>query len=391
MILCLGVIGLVSAVGLTLIYNMTKGTIAAANLARTTGALANVMPPFDNNPMEGAVEMELDGIATRVFTGRMDGRTTGFAVETSTRLGYSGIIRMLVGFTPEGEVHNIEVLEQSETPGLGDKILHPDNVLVVSFRGRNPVDMQMAVVKDGGEVDAITASTVTSRAYIDAVDRAHRAFVAVSTGAVALPSVMTGATAHTAEAETTAGIDAMAFVAAVLPVHNVVSTHDLMLNSERMVVHTAQQNGVTVGYAVQTESDEGWSGVIRLMVGFLPDGTIYDIAVMEQNETPGYGDVITRPDNALAKSLRGRNAHEVQFGLRGGGGGTAAPTDVSRTRGREGGREREGREGGHRRITLADAVAGDVDGITGSTVTSVAYVDAVERAYKAFAAMKHLE
>jgi electron transport complex protein RnfG len=67
------------------------------------------------------------------------------------------------------------VLEHSETPGLGSKMTGEGNPLFASFEGKNPSAMQLKVKKDGGEVDALTAATITSRAYIDAVERAFKA------------------------------------------------------------------------------------------------------------------------------------------------------------------------------------------------------------------------
>jgi electron transport complex protein RnfG len=97
----------------------------------------------------------------------------------------------MVGFTPASEVYKIQVLEHSETPGLGSKMTEEGNPLFASFEGKNPEAMQLKVKKDGGEVDALTAATITSRAYIDAVARAYNALseqtssssVEVATGA----------------------------------------------------------------------------------------------------------------------------------------------------------------------------------------------------------------
>ena len=64
---------------------------------------------------------------------------------------------------------NVNVLEQNETPGLGTKMADEGNPLFASFEGRNPGEMKLAVKKDGGDVDALTAATISSRAYVDAI------------------------------------------------------------------------------------------------------------------------------------------------------------------------------------------------------------------------------
>lgn len=81
----------------------------------------------------------------------------GYAVETMSKKGFGGAIRLMVGFDAAGRVLNVNVLEQTETPGLGTKMADEGNPLFASFEGRNPGEMKLAVKKDGGDVDALTA------------------------------------------------------------------------------------------------------------------------------------------------------------------------------------------------------------------------------------------
>jgi electron transport complex protein RnfG len=99
----------------------------------------------------------------------------------------------MVGFTPDAKVRAVKVLEHAETPGLGDKMGVEGNPLFASFEGRNPAEMNLAVRKDGGDVDALTAATITSRAYIDAVARAFNAVMQQTGGTQA--DAASGATA----------------------------------------------------------------------------------------------------------------------------------------------------------------------------------------------------
>jgi electron transport complex protein RnfG len=82
----------------------------------------------------------------------------------------------MVGFKPDGTIHNISVLDHAETPGLGSKIEKSSSSWSEQFNGKNPTDFQLQVRKDGGDVDAITAATISSRAYCDAVQKAYKAF-----------------------------------------------------------------------------------------------------------------------------------------------------------------------------------------------------------------------
>ena len=105
----------------------------------------------------------------------------------------------MVGFTPGGEVVNVNVLEQTETPGLGTKMADEGNVLLRSVQGqkledKKLVDGKLAVTKDGGDVDALTAATISSRAYVDAINRAWMAYKSVASGE-APTDVASGATA----------------------------------------------------------------------------------------------------------------------------------------------------------------------------------------------------
>jgi len=79
-----------------------------------------------------------------------------------------------VGFRPDGSIYNTAVLSHSETPGLGAKCV--EEGFAAQFRGFDPASKRLAVKKDGGDVDAITASTITSRAYCVALENAVATF-----------------------------------------------------------------------------------------------------------------------------------------------------------------------------------------------------------------------
>ena len=81
----------------------------------------------------------------------------------------------MVGITPDGKVYNTSVLSHTETPGLGAKCTS-DEHFYTQFKGFDPSQKILTVKKDGGDVDAITASTITSRAYSLAVKNAVEAF-----------------------------------------------------------------------------------------------------------------------------------------------------------------------------------------------------------------------
>ncbi len=103
-------------------------------------------------------------------------QTIGAAVE-STALGFGGDLKVLVGFDKSGRILGYTILQSSETPGLGmkaDKWFQKGEKGCII--GKNPADGDLTVNKDGGDVDAITASTITSRAFLKAVNQAYAAY-----------------------------------------------------------------------------------------------------------------------------------------------------------------------------------------------------------------------
>ncbi len=186
-------ITLVASAGVGVVNMITAEPIAAAKEAATVAALNEVLPAFDETTN---AELTIDELPITVYTATKEGVVSGYAVQTMTKQGFGGTIRMMVGFTPDGEVVNVNVLEQSETPGLGTKMADEGNPLITSFKGKNPADMKLAVKKDGGDVDALTAATISSRAYVDAMNRAWTAYKNVSAG-IAPADAATGATALT--------------------------------------------------------------------------------------------------------------------------------------------------------------------------------------------------
>ncbi len=190
MVAVLFCITLIASAGVGSIYQLTAEPIAAANAAAVTEALEQVLPEFEETTME---ELSLDEMPIEVYTAKQAGEVVGYAVKSMTKSGFGGAITMMVGFDPQGTILNVNVLSQAETPGLGTKMAEPENVLLKSVQGKNPADMKLSVKKDGGDVDALTAATISSRAYVDAVARAYNAYAEVS-GKGALIDGTSGAT-----------------------------------------------------------------------------------------------------------------------------------------------------------------------------------------------------
>ena len=177
MTVVLGTICLVCSLLLGSVYAVTKAPIDQAGVAKVNAAISQVVPAFDNAPSEEV--MEVDG--SEVYVAKQAGQTVGYAVKVSTS-GFGGQIQMMVGFLPDGTIYNTSVISHSETPGLGAKIAGDDGQEVpprAQIVGKNPATTRIAVKKDGGDIDAITASTITSRAFLKGVETAYDVFLKI--------------------------------------------------------------------------------------------------------------------------------------------------------------------------------------------------------------------
>lgn len=158
------------------VYAVTKAPIDQAGVAKVNAAISQVVPAFDNVPSEEVIETD----GSEVYVAKQAGQTVGYAVKVAAA-GFGGQIQMMVGFLPDGTIYNTSVISHSETPGLGAKIAGngqqaPPRAQIV---GKNPATTRIAVKKDGGDIDAITASTITSRAFLKGVETAYDVFLKI--------------------------------------------------------------------------------------------------------------------------------------------------------------------------------------------------------------------
>jgi len=174
MVLSLGTICLICAALLGVVYSITKDAIEASEAAKVNAAIAQVVPAFDNDP---SLEAQEAGDAV-VYPAKLSGETVGYAIKVSVS-GFGGALQIMVGFTPEGTVFNTSVISHSETPGLGAKITDSQSSPRAQVVGKNPGTSKISVSKDGGEIDAITASTITSRAFLKGINTAYEVFLKV--------------------------------------------------------------------------------------------------------------------------------------------------------------------------------------------------------------------
>ena len=174
MFIAMFVICVVSGSILGLVYNATKDPIAAAETAKKTEAIKNVLPEF-NELKETMVKSAMEDAEIPFYLAYdANNNFIGAAVETFTNKGFSGNISLMVGILANGTINNISVLQHAETPGLGSKM--SESSFKDQFNNKNTTSFNFNVKKEGGDVDAITAATISSRAFCDAVNRALSTF-----------------------------------------------------------------------------------------------------------------------------------------------------------------------------------------------------------------------
>ena len=171
MTLCLLAICLVCSGLLAGVYALTKEPIDAAAKAKNEAAILEVLPK-NAATIEEERTVEYEG-ATYTYNLAYDekGEVVGCAVNVAP-VGFGGPVLIKVGFkvnaqTGQNIVWNTKVLSQAETPGLGAKCVEP--AFASQFKELDPAAKKLYVKKDGGDIDAITASTITSRAYVSGV------------------------------------------------------------------------------------------------------------------------------------------------------------------------------------------------------------------------------
>lgn len=147
--------------------------------------LADVLPPdlYDNDPLRDRIEVDDPLLGTDrpqpVLRARLRGKATALALQAVAPNGYGGPIMLRIGIRYDGAIIAVRVLEQHETPGIGDLIERAKSDWIEQFRGRSlrdPAQDKWKLRKDGGDFDQIAGATVTPRAVVAAVEKALQFF-----------------------------------------------------------------------------------------------------------------------------------------------------------------------------------------------------------------------
>ena len=182
MTVSLGVITIVAGALFAWVHEITAAPIAEAAQRKQVEAIRAVLPEFDNDPTSQKVTWTpMAGSEPFMIFPAYKGNTfAGAAVEGYSLNGFSGEVRIMYGFNAAGDITGYEVLSHAETPGLGAKMNEwfRTDMGRRSVIGKNPARTSMYVTKDpGGEIDAITAATISSRAFLSTLRECYDAFV----------------------------------------------------------------------------------------------------------------------------------------------------------------------------------------------------------------------
>ena len=170
LVTCVVVAGL-----LGLVNKVTLPNITAANERKTAEAIQKVMPDMDGSPATVDVTDEMAAAAsgagasvTEAYEAQAGGSTIGYALKIVSS-GSQGNIEMMVGIDTEGVVTGVSIVSNSETAGIGSRVMANENGVLDQFQGKSAADGTLTV---GSNVTAITGATVSTRGVTTGVNAA---------------------------------------------------------------------------------------------------------------------------------------------------------------------------------------------------------------------------
>lgn len=173
MLIALMVITIVSGGVLGFVYGLTKPAIDQVEANKNLKAINEVLK--SDVEIVKTETKEIDDL-TYNLAFDAEGNFIGAAIKTYSKNGFGGKIELMVGMFSNGIINKVSILSQAETPGLGANMVN--DKFKGQFDGVDPKTFILKVKKDGGDVDAITAATISSRAVSEAIKKAADGFEA---------------------------------------------------------------------------------------------------------------------------------------------------------------------------------------------------------------------
>lgn len=180
-IIAMLIVAFCSATLIGIVRNITAEPIQEAQNKMIADSIKEVVSSdFDNDPYAEKIVIRQGKESFTLYPARQDGHVTSLVMKSFSNKGYGGRIDVLVNFLPDGTIGGYKVIQHKETPGLGSKV--NDESFKKGVIGKKPSTQAFKVKQDGGEVDAITGATITSRALIDAVQKAYDGYQKFNAG-----------------------------------------------------------------------------------------------------------------------------------------------------------------------------------------------------------------
>jgi len=165
-ILVLAIISAISASLVSVVYSITKPRIESIKRQALIDA-ANIVLPESDEVVQKVTNIGTNGEKVEYFEGIKNSKATGYAFTTENNKGYGGQIQILMGIDNKCNITGFQIIQHAETPGLGDQAKKP--FFMDQFKGKGLNNYKFLVKQDGGDVDAITAATITSRSVTAAL------------------------------------------------------------------------------------------------------------------------------------------------------------------------------------------------------------------------------
>lgn len=183
MIFVLSGISMLSAAVVTFVYIKTKPTIEENAKNGEISAIVELFgETFDNDPLaEKIIVPKKNGKNLLIYPLRSEGSIYALAINTYSNKGFGGDIYIMTGFYLDGEMAGYKVLGHKETPGLGSKI--GEEKFKSQFNSLKITENTLNLRKNGGEIDGITSATISSKAVLDAIKKAKKAYDKFTHGA----------------------------------------------------------------------------------------------------------------------------------------------------------------------------------------------------------------
>ncbi len=170
-------VAIISAAAVTYVYQLTLPAVTENLKKAEVEAISDIFgDEFDNNPIaeKTAVPMKKGIKELNIYPLRKQDMIYAIAVKSYTNKGFGGELEIMTGFYINGTMAGYKVLNHKETPGLGSKIM--ENEFMSQFIGLKIEGGKLKLRKEGGQIDGITSATISSKALLDAVNNAKKAY-----------------------------------------------------------------------------------------------------------------------------------------------------------------------------------------------------------------------